>query len=174
MGIKVDVQYASEQTDLPSKKSLTAWVKAVWQSPLAPPSLPLQEDRKIARPSGGKRKTVELTIRIVDETEAQQLNETWRQRSYPTNVLSFPYESPPGIEIPLLGDMVICAPVVAREASEQHKTLEAHWAHLVIHGTLHLLGYDHQEETQALAMETIEINVLNNLGYPNPYHIIEI
>jgi probable rRNA maturation factor len=174
MGIKVDVQYASAQTDLPNKKSLTAWVKAVLQSPLAPPPLPLQEDRKSARSSRGKRKTVELTIRIVDETEAQQLNETWRQRSYPTNVLSFSYESPPGINIPLLGELVICAPVVAREASEQHKTLEAHWAHLVIHGTLHLLGYDHQEETQAWAMETLEINILNNLGYPNPYHIIEI
>ena len=174
MGIKVDVQYASAQTDLPSKKSLTAWVKAVLQSPFAPPPLPLSENRTRVRPSGGKRKTVELTIRIVDATEAQQLNETWRQRSYPTNILSFPYESPPGIEIPLLGDLVICAPVVAREAAEQHKTLEAHWAHLVIHGTLHLLGYDHQEEPQALTMETLEINILNHLGYPNPYHIIEI
>jgi probable rRNA maturation factor len=174
MGIKVDVQYASEHANLPSKKNLTAWVKAVWQNSLAPPPLSLPKDRETARPSRGKRKTVELTIRIVDETEAQQLNETWRQRSYPTNVLSFPYESPPGIEIPLLGDLVICAPVVAREAQEQHKTLEAHWAHLVIHGTLHLLGYDHQEETQALAMEALEINILNNLGYPNPYHIIEI
>ena len=164
MDVAVEVQYVSKHTDLPKKAMLIHWVNAVLQSQNASGSPSSLKQRR-------KKRRVELTIRIVDEAEAQQLNETWRHRPYPTNVLSFPLESSPDLPIPLLGDLVICAPVVAREAKEQQKSLEAHWAHLVIHGTLHLLGYDHLEESQAQVMETLEINILKNLGYPNPYHL---
>lgn len=112
----------------------------------------------------------ELTIRLVDEAEGRELNHTWRHKDYATNVLSFPAEIPDGIlDIPLLGDLVICVPVVEREAVEQGKTLEAHWAHLVIHGCLHLLGYDHIEEDEALEMEELERQLLAELGHPDPY-----
>ncbi|GIZ11572.1 rRNA maturation RNase YbeY [Pseudomonas sp. NCCP-436] len=112
----------------------------------------------------------ELTIRLVDEGEGRELNSTWRHRDYATNVLSFPADVPEGIlDIPLLGDLVICVPVVEREAAEQGKTLEAHWAHLVIHGCLHLLGYDHIEEEEALEMEALERHLLAELGHPDPY-----
>ena len=113
----------------------------------------------------------ELTIRLVDETEGRELNNTWRHKDYATNVLSFPADIPDGIlDIPLLGDLVICAPVVAREAAEQGKLLTAHWAHLVIHGCLHLLGYDHIEEAEAQEMETLERELLAELGHPDPYN----
>lgn len=112
----------------------------------------------------------ELTIRLVDEAEGRELNHTWRHKDYATNVLSFPAEIPDGIlDIPLLGDLVICVPVVEREAAEQGKTPEAHWAHLVIHGCLHLLGYDHIEEDEALEMEELERQLLAELGHPDPY-----
>lgn len=112
----------------------------------------------------------ELTIRLVDEAEGRELNHTWRHKDYATNVLSFPADVPEGIlDIPLLGDMVICVPVVEREAAEQGKTPEAHWAHLVIHGCLHLLGYDHIEEDEALEMEDLERQLLAELGHADPY-----
>jgi probable rRNA maturation factor len=115
------------------------------------------------------RDEAQLTIRITDEAEIQELNRTYRHKDKPTNVLSFPFEAPPGVEIPLLGDIIICAAVVAREAGEQGKPLQAHWAHMVIHGTLHLLGYDHIDETEAEQMEGLEITLLAGLGYANPY-----
>lgn len=112
----------------------------------------------------------ELTIRLVDEDEGRELNRTWRHKDYPTNVLSFPADVPDGLlDIPLLGDLVICVPVVEREAAEQGKTPEAHWAHLVIHGCLHLLGYDHIEDAEAEEMESLERDLLAELGYPDPY-----
>ena len=112
----------------------------------------------------------ELTIRLVDETEGRELNNTWRHKDYPTNVLSFPADVPEGLlAIPLLGDLVICVPVVEREAAEQGKSLEAHWAHLVIHGCLHLLGYDHIDDAEAEEMEGLEQNLLAELGHPDPY-----
>lgn len=112
----------------------------------------------------------ELTIRLVDEAEGQELNRTWRGKDYPTNVLSFPADVPDEfLDIPLLGDMVICAQVVAREAAEQGKAPMAHWAHLVIHGCLHLLGYDHIEDAEAEEMEALERVLLAELGYPDPY-----
>lgn len=112
----------------------------------------------------------ELTIRLVDETEGRELNNTWRHKDYPTNVLSFPADVPEGLlDIPLLGDLVICVPVVEREAAEQGKSLEAHWAHLVIHGCLHLLGYDHIDDAEAEEMEGLEQNLLAELGHPDPY-----
>ncbi|WP_017903146.1 rRNA maturation RNase YbeY [Pseudomonas asplenii] len=112
----------------------------------------------------------ELTIRLVDEAEGRELNRTWRQKDYATNVLSFPADVPDELlDIPLLGDLVICVPVVAREAAEQGKALEAHWAHLVIHGCLHLLGYDHIDDEEAEEMEALERELLAELGHPDPY-----
>lgn len=112
----------------------------------------------------------ELTIRLVDEAEGRELNHTWRQKDYATNVLSFPADVPDELlDIPLLGDLVICVPVVAREAAEQGKKLEAHWAHLVIHGCLHLLGYDHIDDEEAEEMEALERELLAELGHPDPY-----
>lgn len=151
MGATVDLQCASDEPDLPDQQILTKWVDAV---------LAYHSDK-------------ELTIRLVDIKESQQLNLTWRQRDYPTNVLSFSFECPPEVDLPLLGDIIICVPLVVIEATDQHKSLEAHWAHLVIHGTLHLLGYDHIEDQPAKIMEDIEVKTLQELGYPNPYHLID-
>jgi probable rRNA maturation factor len=112
----------------------------------------------------------EMTIRLVDEAEGRELNHTWRHKDYATNVLSFPANVPDELlDIPLLGDLVICVPVVAREAAEQGKSPDAHWAHLVIHGCLHLLGYDHIDDEEADEMEALERELLAELGYPDPY-----
>jgi len=112
----------------------------------------------------------EMTIRLVDEAEGRELNHTYRHKDYATNVLSFPADVPDELlDIPLLGDLVICVPVVEREAAEQGKALEAHWAHLVIHGCLHLLGYDHIEDEEAEEMEALERTLLAELGHPDPY-----
>ena len=112
----------------------------------------------------------EMTIRLVDEAEARELNHTYRHKDYATNVLSFPADAPDELlDIPLLGDLVICVAVVEREAAEQGKSLEAHWAHLVIHGCLHLLGYDHIEDEEAEEMESLERELLGQLGHPDPY-----
>ena len=152
---QVEVQNASNenQDDLPDINQLNYWVNAA-----------------LKKSHLDKRELLELTIRIVDEPESKQLNERWRQKPYPTNVLSFPFEPPPDVDIPLLGDIVICAPLVAREAGHQSKV--AHWAHLVIHGTLHLLGYDHINDAEAQIMENLEISILHDLDYPNPYQIL--
>ncbi|MEN8640455.1 rRNA maturation RNase YbeY [Pseudomonas sichuanensis] len=112
----------------------------------------------------------EMTIRLVDEAEGRELNHTYRHKDYATNVLSFPADVPDDLlDIPLLGDLVICVAVVEREAQEQGKSLEAHWAHLVIHGCLHLLGYDHIDDDEAEEMEGLERELLAELGHPDPY-----
>ncbi|AZL72170.1 MULTISPECIES: rRNA maturation RNase YbeY [Pseudomonas] len=112
----------------------------------------------------------EMTIRLVDEAEGRELNHTYRHKDYATNVLSFPADVPDDLlDIPLLGDLVICVAVVEREAQEQGKSLEAHWAHLVIHGCLHLLGYDHIDDDEAEEMEALERELLAELGHPDPY-----
>lgn len=111
----------------------------------------------------------ELTLRIVSPEESQQLNRDYRGKDYATNVLSFPFEAPPNVELPILGDLAICADVVKKEAEEQKKDVLAHWAHLVIHGTLHLLGYDHIEDDEAEYMEALEIRVLAGFGIADPY-----
>jgi probable rRNA maturation factor len=116
---------------------------------------------------------VELTVRVVDEDEMAALNARYRHKSGPTNILSFPFEAPPGVELNLLGDLVIAAPVVKQEAREQGKTESAHWAHMIVHGTLHLLGYDHQDTVEAEDMEAREIRILKQLGYSNPYLLDE-
>jgi probable rRNA maturation factor len=117
----------------------------------------------------GFNQDTEIVVRIVDEQESAELNEQYRHKSGPTNILSFPFEVPEGIELNLLGDLVVCAPVLEKEALEQHKALTDHWAHIIVHGVLHLLGYDHIDETQAELMESMEITILNQLTIKNPY-----
>jgi probable rRNA maturation factor len=148
MTLEVDVQIASDEDDLPDPAELRAWATAAVSS--------LQHD-------------AELTIRIVDEAESAGLNSSYRKKSAATNVLSFPFEPPPGVNISLLGDIVICAPVVRREAEEQSKSLSSHWAHMIVHGALHLLGYEHELASDADKMEAIETRILGELGFDNPY-----
>jgi len=148
MSITLDLQMASTATTLPTTAQFQQWLEAA--------VLPFQAE-------------AEVTIRIVDIAESQQLNGQYRAKDKPTNVLSFPFQCPPGIELPLLGDLVICAAVVADEAAEQGKALEAHWAHMVIHGCLHLLGFDHINDDDATEMEAEEIQILQQLGIANPY-----
>jgi probable rRNA maturation factor len=124
---------------------------------------------EVALKGARRRKATEVSIRIVDAEEGQALNRQYRGRDYATNVLSFEADLPPGVNLPLIGDLVICAPVVAREAAEQGKKANDHWAHLTIHGTLHLLGYDHIEDGEAEEMEALETRILKGLGIADPY-----
>lgn len=117
----------------------------------------------------GTSEAAEVSIRVVDESESARLNETYRKKAGATNVLSFPCELPPGIPCEVLGDLVICAPLVEQEAHAQGKAVKAHWAHLVVHGLLHLRGFDHVVEDEAVIMETLEAEIMARLGYPNPY-----
>lgn len=137
----------------------------------AAPGLPAEDDfrRWVEAALAGRRGEAELTIRVVDAEESAELNGTYRHKPGPTNVLSFPFAAPPGVELPLLGDIVICAPVVVREAAEQGKMAPAHWAHMTVHGCLHLLGYDHIDPAEAEIMESLEKEVLSALGYADPY-----
>lgn len=115
----------------------------------------------------------QITVRIVEEAEISQLNASYRHKEGPTNVLSFPFKAPPGIPIEesagSLGDLVICASIVEKEAVQQNKEIMQHWAHMIVHGTLHLLGYDHQTEQEAEDMEGLESTVLARMDYPDPY-----
>ena len=111
----------------------------------------------------------EVTVRIVESSEGQALNQAYRQKDTATNVLSFPFEAPEGMTMDFLGDIVICAEVVNREASAQHKTRDDHWAHMIVHGVLHLLGFDHINEVDAEQMEALEVEILNKLGIDDPY-----
>ena len=111
----------------------------------------------------------EIVVRIVDEAESAELNEQYRHKKGATNILSFPIDIPEGIDLNLLGDLVICAPVLEQEAQQQSKPLAHHWAHIIIHGVLHLLGYDHIDDEQAEDMENKEITLLQKLNIPNPY-----
>ena len=117
----------------------------------------------------GFNQDTEIVVRIVDEQESAELNEQYRLKPGPTNILSFPVEVPDGIELNLLGDLVVCAPVLEKEALEQHKALTDHWAHIIVHGVLHLLGYDHIDDDEAELMESKEISILNKLNIKNPY-----
>jgi probable rRNA maturation factor len=157
VSLEVTIQRAVTGEGLPSDEALTQWAQAAFA----------------AAPAGTKIQGTSMTIRLVDELEITRLNRDFRHRDKPTNVLSFPFETPPGIPegemAPELGDVIICAPVVAREAQAQGKSLEGHWAHMVTHGTLHLLGFDHISEPEAQEMETLETQILAKLNYPDPY-----
>lgn len=148
----VDIQVATTATQVPSEEEFERWVDAALSAVF--PDAPAPR---------------ELSIRIVDKEESQALNAQYRHKDKPTNVLSFPSDLPSELNIPLLGDLVICAPVVEEEAREQNKPLDAHWAHMVIHGTLHLVGYDHIEDGEAAVMERLETDILAGLNYADPY-----
>ncbi|GAB1264733.1 rRNA maturation RNase YbeY [Aurantivibrio infirmus] len=150
MNIVVDTQIASEDDDAPDPATVTHWVSQVIQH------LAISGD-------------IEVSVRIVDQEEGQRLNSQYRQKDYATNVLSFPIEKNDDIPFRHLGDIVACHPVIKRESAEQNKTLGQHWAHMIIHGSLHLLGYDHINDDEAEIMEAIEIKILSELGYGNPY-----
>ena len=153
MKIYVDLQIVTKTPEnIPDESSLTQWVKAA-----------------IKASNSKKREEAELTIRVVERDESNQLNLQFRAKDKPTNVLSFPFQNPPGLTLPLLGDLIICQAIIEEEAKQQKKTDQAHWAHMVIHGTLHLLGYDHIENEEALEMEALETNILVTLGFPPPY-----
>ena len=156
--VTVDLVNASTDTQLPATEAFTRWTRAALDA--------LHRDTD-----------AELSIRVVDEAESATLNSTYRHKSGPTNVLSFPYAAMAGMdnsEIPLLGDLAICAPLVRQEAEAQQKTVEAHWAHLTVHGVLHLNGMDHEEAEDAAAMESLEIHILDTLGFANPYQLDDI
>jgi len=146
----IDIQLATDHDYIPRPSLLRKWAKFAL---------------------GRKIKSAEITLRIVDGKEMKDLNETYRQKKGLTNVLSFPFTIPDEVklDIPILGDIVICAEVVNREAEEQKKTPEAHWAHMIVHGVFHLLGYDHEEDSEAQIMETLETEIMQQLGYKNPY-----
>ena len=150
MKIKLAIQNASASSRVPAKADVTHWAAAALE---------------------GRRKRARLSLRILDEEESADLNGRYRGKAGPTNVLSFPFEAPPGLPNPLslIGDLAICAPVVEREAVEQGKSLEAHWAHMIVHGILHLLGHDHLDEVEAQEMEALETRILEELGFPAPY-----
>lgn len=145
----IDLQIASDNQTIPTLESFQLWLDTA-----------LQHVDKLAQ---------EVTIRIVDESESQTLNHTYREKNQPTNVLSFPFEAPVEVDIAFLGDMVICAPVVEKEAEQQRKHCEHHWAHMTVHGALHLMGFDHIEEADAEVMESTEIAILSKLGIDDPY-----
>ena len=147
----VDIQLADGSAKTPDAQQIRGWVSAVFtaleRSPLA------------------------LTVRVVGEEEMAKLNRRYRGRNQPTNVLSFPIEPLPGVCNDLLGDVVVCGPVVDREATIQQKSPMDHWAHIVVHGMLHLFGYDHENDQEAKAMETLEKYVLEGLGFSDPYKL---
>jgi probable rRNA maturation factor len=148
--VDVAVDYALSRRGLPASASFRKWVAAALV--------------------GARRRTrAEVSIRLVDADEGRTLNRIYRSKDYATNVLSFPAELPRGINLPLLGDLVICAPVIAREALEQRKPVRDHYAHMSVHGVLHLLGYDHETEADAQIMEALERRVLAGLNIADPY-----
>ena len=150
----VDVQVACSDPGIPDKRQMTAWVAAA-----------------IAAAEHPHAAGVEVSVLVVDADEIQKLNERYRQQDKPTNVLSFPAELPaaPAGQPAPLGDVVICAPIVRSEAEQQGKALQSHWAHMLVHGTLHLLGYDHVQDADADRMEDLEASILAAHGIANPY-----
>jgi probable rRNA maturation factor len=148
MSISVDIQMACSSDEAPDEDSMRRWATAALRN---------------------ERETAELSVRIVDEQESAALNQQYREKSGPTNVLSFPFDAVTPEPLPILGDLVICAPVVIREAKQQGKPAEAHWAHMCVHGVLHLLGYDHAGDRDAEVMEALETTILLDMGFPAPY-----
>jgi len=155
MSYRIDVEVNSSSTKIPSVENIELWISTALHS--------------------DELNQAEVSVYIVDEPESQELNSQYRGKNKSTNVLSFPADIPDEVGVPLLGDLVICAPVVEREAQEQGKSLEAHWAHMLIHGTLHLLGYDHIIDDEADVMEALETRLITQLHFPAPYEeIVEL
>lgn len=151
MEVTIDLQLAAENiSGLPDAAQLEVWARA-------------------ALSGAGWTQDSEITVRFVEPEEIQELNRDYRGFDKPTNILSFPFECPEEVQLPLLGDLVICRDVLEREAAEQGKTLTEHCAHLVVHGCLHLLGFDHIEEEEAQKMESLESRIVMGLGYADPY-----
>ena len=148
MTLRVDVQLATDAPGLPEQSQLVDWARCAWL---------------------GGRGDAEVAMRVVGEAEGRRLNHEFRGKDQATNVLSFPFEPLPGVDLDHLGDLVICAAVVAREASAQGKPPVAHWAHMVVHGMLHLQGYEHETDEQAAEMEGLETRILSALGFAAPY-----
>lgn len=142
----IAVQYAAPRRGVPAPASLRRWARAALAD-----------------------RTGDVTLRVVGAPESCDLNRTYRGRDYATNVLSFPVPELPDGTRPIRGDLVLCAPLIAREAREQGKAPDAHWAHMVVHGCLHLCGYDHEAKAEAERMENLERKLLAGLGYPDPY-----
>jgi probable rRNA maturation factor len=148
MNLSIDIQMACPSEETPDEDSLKRWASAAIRD---------------------ERNNSELSLRIVDESESADFNQQYRGKSGPTNVLSFPFDAVTPEPLPMLGDLVVCAPVVNREAGEQQKSPEAHWAHIIVHGVLHLLGYDHIDDSDAAQMEGLETDILLGLDFPPPY-----
>lgn len=148
MNLTLELQLASDTSEIPAEADFNMWALAVLK---------------------GRLESAEVVIRVVDEEESQRLNRDFRDKDKATNVLSFPFEVPAQVESTHIGDLVICAPVVIREAAEQQKPAADHWAHMVVHGLLHLLGYDHQDEEEAEEMESLERVILGSMGITDPY-----
>tara|TARA_B110000967_G_scaffold148536_1_gene152130 strand:+ start:239 stop:733 length:495 start_codon:yes stop_codon:yes gene_type:complete len=148
MNLSIDIQMACPSEDAPDEDSIKRWASAAIRD---------------------EREQSELSLRIVDELESADFNQQYRGKTGPTNVLSFPFDAVTPEPLPILGDLVICAPVVNREASEQHKSSQAHWAHIIVHGVLHLLGYDHIDDKDAEQMEALETAIMLGLEFPPPY-----
>ena len=153
MNYQIDIEINSQHPLIPSQEKCEAWITAVLQHQ--------------------KLNNAEVSLYIVDEDEGRQINRDYRGKDYATNVLSFPADIPEEVGVPLLGDLVICAPVIEREAKEQNKDINAHWAHMLVHGSLHLLGYDHLEDAEADLMEELETHLLQQLGFPPPYETLD-
>lgn len=139
------------------------------QNPSDWPGVPSPQDFRLWAEAAVEADPAAVVIRIVDHEEGADLNRSYRGKNGPTNVLSFPFHVPAGVPNDLLGDLVICAPVVHDEAEAQGKALTAHWAHLTVHGLLHLQGFDHENDTDAARMEAAEAAILARLGFPDPY-----
>jgi len=154
MSFRIDIEINSTSSKIPTIEQIEQWISAALHS--------------------DELSDAEVSVYIVDEAESQDLNFQYRGKDKSTNVLSFPADIPDEVGVPLLGDLVVCAPVVEREAHEQGKSLDAHWAHMLVHGTLHLLGYDHIEDDEAEVMEALETRLITQLNFPAPYtEIIE-
>ena len=148
MPILIDIQRACPSENIPSDTLIKRWASAAL---------------------GNHNDSTELSIRVVGESESADLNKQYRGKSGATNVLSFPFSAVTPEPLPMLGDLVVCAPIVSAEAEQQQKSLQAHWAHMIVHGVLHLLGYDHGDDSDAQTMEALETEILLGLNYPAPY-----
>lgn len=153
MDVQINLQNTINTDKIPALSQLQQWINEVKET--VPQSF--TSHQKV------------ILIRIVDEKESAQLNEDYRHKKGPTNILSFPDDPIPGFDSDSMGELIICAPVMIREAKTQKKNLIAHWAHIIVHGVLHLAGYDHEKQDEAIEMENLEVKILQKLGYDNPY-----